>query len=421
MSNATTIDQLVVTLGLDASKFGAGQKQAANTLQTLSRNVSNASAGIGESLAGIAKKFAIVVGAFEGLKEAIRYAKELTDQFASLDVSMSVLGLHAKQLQTLREVSRMAGGSPQAGENYIEDLKMAQANLRLNGQYDPRFTAFARIGLPLTGGNDIGDPGDFLRQIASALHNAPGEYGSTESGRAIYAESQLGMTHEQAALVANLDKLNSYLKTARHTNRNVTDEQAHSAKRLQNTAIDYETKLEDLTAKSFPVLAKAAEGLAAIFDQLSKSIAGKKGTPGSDFDPRKFIKRAVTSFFQGEGAIGLAVADTVLNPSSPSNPVVGLGVKLGEDLGQNKILPALHSAEQWGGGLIDAIKSFFGGSASHGSGAPGAAAAAGGTQIAIGNITINTQATDAAGIAGDIKSTLQLKFNQAFADTGVTP
>ena len=126
---SSTIDALVVTLGLDSKEFNSGLEKAVS------------------SLTGFATKMAGLAIGFEGLAAGIKYFEQLHTKMADLEFAANNLGVLGTQLNKLGELSRLFGGSFDDAKNSVEGLQGAIFNLRFKGEMSEQLMALGRYGI----------------------------------------------------------------------------------------------------------------------------------------------------------------------------------------------------------------------------------------------------------------------------------
>ncbi len=148
----TTIDALVVTLGLDPSGFTQGQKQAAEALMKTRQASSQAAKEMqadgkraGEFFSGIKNEALSLIGVLLGGKGIETFAREATKSIAELGRSAANIGVSARELSVFQMMIERNGGSAQAATSSLKGYADAVERFRLMG--DPA----ALVGTQLIG------------------------------------------------------------------------------------------------------------------------------------------------------------------------------------------------------------------------------------------------------------------------------
>jgi hypothetical protein len=167
---ATTIDALVVTLGLDASGFKKGQQQAGAALKETKGVVTSAVSEMSSSISGLALKFSALFLGIKGLEDVIGYFKDLHMEMVHLYYDSSNLGIAANELRDWAEVAKSAGGDASDAASSIQGLQSSIFNLRFRGQVSDQIEGLQRLGVnPIGPGGKMQDFKTLMFQLATAL------------------------------------------------------------------------------------------------------------------------------------------------------------------------------------------------------------------------------------------------------------
>lgn len=127
---ATVIDSLVVTLGLDSSKFSSGKAKVKTDLTDLKKTTKETGDGFG-AVAASAVKFLAVLGGAAAIKNFIR---DMTESNAALDRLSKNLGMNVSTLSEWSNAAEAAGGSAGGLQGTLDMLSQSQTELMLTGQ-----------------------------------------------------------------------------------------------------------------------------------------------------------------------------------------------------------------------------------------------------------------------------------------------
>lgn len=167
---STTVDQLMVTLGLDSSKFSAGMKASEDALKKFEGVAKSA----GDKLIGFGTSAALwgtaLAGA--GLVAAGAIAKAGIDIGASLQDMSDQLGMSALQYRALSDNAEEAGLSMGKVNKAIISLNSSVASAVGTGGAAAQ--AFHDLGLNL-GQLSVADTDEKIRLVADAVKNATTE------------------------------------------------------------------------------------------------------------------------------------------------------------------------------------------------------------------------------------------------------
>lgn len=154
MTQRTVIDELVILLGLDPSKFNAGQKEAAKGLNALkddakktgdeveksTKKQSDGLMALGKRVLTVAALFKVLSYTTRGILDASRATYELANASKSLDIS-------ANKLRNYENVAEMFGGTADGARKSVEGLHKAIFALSFNGQMSEQLVMLGRLGV----------------------------------------------------------------------------------------------------------------------------------------------------------------------------------------------------------------------------------------------------------------------------------
>jgi hypothetical protein len=407
----TIIDQLKVVLGLDASKFTEGQKQASSTIADLKRTVTSSAGEMGSALLSVAGKLSAFFLGFEGLRGVIDLVKNTAYEFKQAGISAELLGTSVQKTRIAEEFSQLAGAGPTALSDFVQQGRMRLSALTLGG-INPAFLP-ALIGLnPLTAFQ--GSPTDiFARfQNAAASHAAmlqtimPGA--STPKMAAQQILQMLGFSPAMAAEATNRQHAEQDLTTAIRDNIGVTNKQAEAGRADANALISLKTRVENAAAAlGFGPLGTLTHLVSVAFGELLhilNEIENSGIVKWFESTGEGWISKAWSVYKQGgqeESDLENKAWNWLKGVWSRTSSALALPAALS--------MPALHFANSAVAAAGVPTASLIG---------PGGQ---GGTNnsFTIGSIQVNTAATDAKGIAAAIGQETQRKFIVTQADTGM--
>lgn len=126
---ATIIDELIVKLGLDATKFEAEKKKAVSGIDDMKNGTDKASKSF-ESTAKSALSFFAVIGSATAFKNFVMDVAEGTIQ---LDNMAKNLGVTATSMLSMQNASKALGGSAQGLQGVLDMLSRSSSELTVKG------------------------------------------------------------------------------------------------------------------------------------------------------------------------------------------------------------------------------------------------------------------------------------------------
>lgn len=138
---ATIIDSLLVTLGLDGSKFEAGRKKVDKGLDETGdkadkagKKTKKAGDDGAKGMEGLAKKAAGFLAIIGGTMAIKRFVEDTIASSAAIDRLSKNLGTTAEVVSSWSNAAELAGGSAQGLQGSMDMLSRAQTEMQLTGQ-----------------------------------------------------------------------------------------------------------------------------------------------------------------------------------------------------------------------------------------------------------------------------------------------
>ncbi len=132
---ATVIDSLVVTLGLDASKFTAGQKQSVEALKktgseatVAGKHLEDAGKKSAQAFSSLKKELLAVGAAFVGVSAIKNFVQSTVLSTAALGRMSDNLGISALRMAQWQNANKMAGGTAEEMSSILQQATEDMAN-----------------------------------------------------------------------------------------------------------------------------------------------------------------------------------------------------------------------------------------------------------------------------------------------------
>ena len=378
---ATVIDQLLVTLGLDASKFKEGAEQSNSALDSIAAGVSRTASGVGN----LALKIVGLTAAAIGVKDFVGHVADLVKMSLPLQMMAENLGIDEKQLLILGETSQQFAGHAEDAANSINGLQSAIFNLRFKGEMSDQLIMLQRLGVQFQ--DSAGHMRNF-NEIAMDTSRRLQAAGLDEATRYQYALSA-GFTGGIATGIAQgPDALAKALASVATANKSVTDKQIDALAKLDRSILLLRDRVD---AQTITLAAKATPAVERLAGDIEGLITWLRGAVKNDVTEEERLTEKY-----GGGPIGAWIG--------------------AEQIAWEGRLDALGTALDW---ITHAVTPK--GPVGQSAGAPNGPGGMFGdtTTVDIGSITINTTSTDPKGIAAEIPKAIARKRQAAQADTGV--
>ena len=283
----TVVDSLIVTLGLDASNFTKGQKEAADALiktrQQSARTAKEMSADgstAAEYFTKVKTEALSLIGILVGTTGLKSFIRSTTKSLADLGRESRSIGESAGQVDAFAMAIQRMGGSASGAVSALQAFASAQANARQFG--DPQFA----LEMGLIGGNLDTKPLEAMQLFERYIEkykNAPGGIQNIESvASKLFPGMDRGTLQalEQMGSVAELNRqvgISNQLGTPTPDMiKNATAFQAALAGIGQAAEHDGEMLLN----KMFPALTSVTNAMTAYISQNPAALAGLSAMAG---------------------------------------------------------------------------------------------------------------------------------------------
>lgn len=332
--STNVIDQLVVTLGLDASQFSREQKRAAAELLKTKESMKSTAVEMAGAFRRVGLEFAGIFFGIRGAGDIIHKFAELNSTMADLGYTSRQLGESASNLRLYQQIAEGFGGTASGVTQMVSGLEQGMFNLRYMGQMSGQMLAWMRFGggLPATNAQGGIDVLKMVSDLRARLHGM----GNVEKNQILTA---LGVSDGiRNAIMATRQQYDKWVQSQRESASRMAAG-TQSAQSLQRAWRNLQFSVDGAAAS---VLTNLTPALKSMLGNLAK-IA-----PTELENLAKWIKThgpEVTGFFSnlnlivGDLARGLTfVAHVLTSKQTPAN----LGAKLGVETGK-----AFSSAEHW--------------------------------------------------------------------------
>lgn len=436
---ATIIDSLLVTLGLDPKPYKKGKDEAEKSNKQLAANTKKTGAEMQASITGVVRQIGLLVLGFESIRGAISFLGGINNADAALGRLAANTGQNVHEINLWGNAVELAGGDAKDAQRDILNLSGSITALRTQGTVSPLIDLMQKLGVsaddaegklkPMT--QLLDEMGGKLRQFdRRSAFNIGTDAGISEGtlNFLLLEEGARRRILAQAEHNNNLDKAASDRAQALQTQwrdmgqgvrefgRELLEAVTPAAtalftalKPVQDTIIDIVRKLNDMKVpeKIGDFLLAGANALNRALDRwdaFSKSKAedadlGKRAAAGEPAAQPQSLWEGISSFW-----------DLSKRPNSDESQTAFRArmYRQKQDAAtaeQNRTnMLSARSAQRLGASNAARAEHFGTGS---------------GTQVQIDQITIHTQATDADGIAADMRGALERKGVVNQADTGM--
>jgi hypothetical protein len=279
---ATVIDELIVQLGLDATKFTAGQKAAMESAKKVQEELLKQSKATEERTTKILdffsklKREAIgVLAALAGAGEVKQFLTNLAQMDSATGRLATTLGLNVKDIALWQNVTKLMGGTAEEGAQSVGQLQLELAKIASGGLASSQLPGLlSRLAINMHGAN--GEMKD-ASQILLELHDA---IKILTPAQATLMLQQAGLSQNLIAALLQTDE--AYKNTISRA-RELGSANAESAKETQELVTQFAAASQGVLhlGRVIAVQLGIFKGFALIFkgfsemaESLSKLFAG---------------------------------------------------------------------------------------------------------------------------------------------------
>jgi hypothetical protein len=290
----TVIDSLIITLGLDASKYTAGQKQTAESLRKTKENAAQAAKEIKASGQQAAQFFTrlrneaialfSVFLAGRGIKDFI---VDITRSDAAVGRAAHALGMATQELSAWQQAAERMGGSAADITQSFQSMSAEFEKVQQTGQGGEQWRiVLNRLGLSLR------DTQGHAKTFSAIMLELADKFKGMDPREATYFGGLLGFSQQTVnTLSAGSEELQRQLERARKRGL-PSEEDTRRAIELKNALLDIQDTITDLARK---ILNDMSPALVRIMGQFEAWL----------LDPE--TKQSIEDFITGIGQIAVQI------------------------------------------------------------------------------------------------------------------
>jgi len=323
---ASVIDELVVSLALDPTKFNAAQKQSMNTLRQFQRQAQETATRVESDTQKMIDAFSRLTKEILGFGLTLAGANGLKDLVIGTVQSTDALGKRTRALEMDTEaMSKWANASRIAGMSAAEAQGDIASMLVTLGRIANRQQFFSQAGLQeliALGVNPTAelasDPEKYQRAVVAAIQRHKGEL--TPGRLQAISEAVPGGQHLLALALQN--KTMADLEYTLNRSVTVNQQEVDAARNLTSAVTSLQISIERQTSKLSPILDKIFTPAAAGWEKLLT-----QGFPPVAHEDEGFLNTLVRMFIREDRQHELL--------TEPEPPVTGT-VPGGKDTGRSE-------------------------------------------------------------------------------------
>jgi hypothetical protein len=450
---------------------------------TVGTSMSESLGSVGSSVMGLGLKFAGLFIAVKGIEDVVGYFKDLSSELSNLSYASEYLGQSAPALARFGEVARLAGGNAQDAIAGVQGLQSAIFGLEFQGQMSQNLLMLQRFGVAyLDAAGHMRDMKDIAFDLAGALQQQlPGA--ANEPMRVQAAAIAFGAGGLANAVGGGLNELRKFYSQSAHDQKSITQKAADEQRKVQQNLTELSYVIKNDATKALNDLTPQIQGLIKVIrDSLVPTLDEAIGDLMDFMHPQSAVDKAMggagvgplgithpLNTFEAIG-IGLGIragqfhdwfekhlsqfrddklsqmsvpagVSSRLSPDTNLDALKLLHIEAGGDEGDptwSKAVTGYAGLGRTPGGVTGYVRSALAtGNVStalplHALSTPRAprpahsgagvkpTAALGGPRVQLRDINIQTQATDANGIAAGISRALERKLLVSQSDPGIS-
>jgi hypothetical protein len=287
---ATIIDSLIVTLGLDASKYKQGTQQATAATAETARKTKLAAEQITKSLAEVGRTVAALFLGFETVSGFGKFLAGLNEGEASLGRTAKTLDMNVHELNKWGNAVKLVTGNASDAFQAFDKITQEKAAKDLRGEVGPMLQMLQQFGVAFENANGkLRNQGDILEELADKT-----AWMGAAQQKALFAS--VGLTEGEINYLVQAKSLRQEQLRLAEKNNNVTDESVAKAQALQEYWRNIGIQIESAGQSILQALTPAVE---AVFETVSNLVQLFKDTGGLDVIAQTF--RAVWNIVKAIG------------------------------------------------------------------------------------------------------------------------
>lgn len=475
MANKTVIDELIVKLGLDPSDFKKGQKEAAGAMLETEQAIDTSAKKSSGSITKLAGRFLTLAAAILVVKKAWNFVSDAASETRALGINAANFGLKASELRNYANAVEQMGGSAEEATRTVGGFAKAMFDLAYQGTVSDSLVMLARLGVQFQDSSGKARSfKDVLLDTAGALETA--QKNGTMTRESAFQYAQAAGFDSGSAQLALLGRAGAEAELAKQNGlRQVGAGDVGKATEIDRSRIGREQSLQAAGVASLNVGGGAIEAVNNFATHVTKLVSGQESLTDATKGLTGAINGSLTRVLestqginnpgnlravgnqphdsrgfrlfrnQAEGIIGahdqleryskrgINTIDKIIDtyaPASAGNDVVAYkkdvtqrtGIKGDTPLSQTQLKEVEAAMLRHESGNLAPTREYVMRVLDSAQPTPSAQATQGGrsatTDVQIDAININTQATDATGVARDIHAAMQRKLTASQIDAG---
>lgn len=288
------IDELLVVLGLDKSKFDQGQREALDAFRKTRQGADEFAKDVERQSMKMAEVFGIVrrgalgiVGAFAG-GEAASFINHVAGMDAATGRFAKTMNTSVENLSTWQGMIRLIGGEGAAATSVLSSLQQQIESVRQGGgMFEGGFaTLMNRSGVSIRDDADAS-----LRKIRSYIS------GEVQGGRMTGAEAATwlrrvpGMNQDMVNLLSMTTREFNALADAARAAGTASKDSAEAGALLQKAFTALVLQVENLARGLVPLVALLTKPIGSITGSDASKAVGNMGGLNSPFEPGSLMDR----------------------------------------------------------------------------------------------------------------------------------
>jgi hypothetical protein len=390
---ATVIDSLLVTLGLDSKPYKKGADDATRSQKGLKEGIKKSSGEMVQSLKSVALQVGAMVVGFNSLRGAVQFLAGINNADAALGRLAANTGTNVRELNEWALAVELAGGSLDDAKADVTALASSITALKATGTVSELLLLMQRLGVATF------DAEGNTRDLFTIMSEAGAKLSQFNRADAFQLGKGAGLSEGTLNLLLMEEDARRRIFAQAQANNNLDQAAAERAADLQR-------QWRDMTqgAREFgrEILESVTPAIVALMSALKPAGESLTETLKGLNDARVFesLATALNAVAAGLERLVGALPRAQRFTTDMLEAVTAPGGIASTDGIRNA---AIVEAVKW------LLQTDRGGSKGPKSG----------TAVQIDNIEINTQATDAEGIAAELPGALTRKGVVAQADTGM--
>lgn len=425
------LDTFYILFKSDSEDVEKGAKGAKGSVDKLEKSISGAdktSVSLGKKFNALATTAVAAFASVFAVTKLISGAQGIADQSSELGVLSDVLGESSAEITNWGRAVQNMGGDSKAFQGSMRSLSGSLNDALINGP-NGATDALAKMGVSARDANGN------MKTVLQILPDLAREFSGLTRESALARGKSLGLDEGTILLLMEGEQAVASLVARQREMNTVSDDEIEKLRRLKAGTVEFGNAVKDLGTNALTGLISGFEALGPAFDSAKEDISSAAERWEFFGDAMDLVTTGIDGLESKFDSVLTLIATNLENITDIFSGFdiggffddVDEGYKELKDFilpGIGEVLGSLSFADLSPNlsGIIDRIQGMGDTPLTAvGAGGNGAVSSSRSASVTVGEVNIETQATDAAGIAADISAELENQLSNAVeqSDDGI--